>query len=435
MKVLVIGGGGREHALAWKISQSPLVDRLYCAPGNAGIARICRCIALNIEHPESVLEFVREKGIDLTVVGPEAPLMVGLVDLLEENGFMAFGPTKEAAFIEGSKSFAKDLMARYGIPTADFEVFDDPERAKRYVVSHNGPLVIKADGLAAGKGAVVAGDKETAVQAVAAMMEEKVFGGAGSRVVIEEVLEGREISIMAFCDGNTVLPMVASQDHKRIYDGDLGPNTGGMGAYSPVPWYTADVEDFVTKKILEPAVRGLKELGRPYKGVLYAGLMLTRSGPKVLEFNARFGDPETQAVVPRMEFDLVEVMLACCSGQLAGMDLKWSERAAVCVVLASDGYPGPYEKGKPITGLGEAERVPGIMVFHAGTADTGDGMVTSGGRVIGVTALGNTMREAVNACYGAIGLIRFDGMRFRRDIASQALEVTVEGGDGAGGNR
>lgn len=421
MNVLIVGSGGREHALAWKISQSPLVDNLYCAPGNAGIAGICECVDVNIEDSEAVLGLVQRKRIDLTVVGPEAPLMVGLVDLLEENGFMAFGPTKEAALLEGSKSFAKRLMARYDIPTADFEIFDDPDRAKRYVAERGCPVVIKADGLAGGKGAIVAEDRETAERGIVALMEEKVFGEAGSRIVIEEMLEGKEISVMAFSDGESVLPMVASQDHKRAYEGDRGPNTGGMGAYSPVPWYDGDVENDVLKNILEPAVRGLKELGRPYKGVLYAGLMLTSEGPKVLEFNARFGDPETQVVLPRMDADLVRVMVACCTGRLAEVDLGWNERAAVCVVLASEGYPGSYEKGKLISGLDEAGRIPGVILFHAGTRGTEAGLVTSGGRVLGVTAMGNGIEEAANTCYEAIRLIKFEGMRYRRDIAGQVL--------------
>lgn len=420
MKILVVGGGGREHALVWKISQSPRVKKIFCAPGNAGIAGLAECVNIAADDVDTLLKFALENKIDLTVVGPEAPLMAGLVDQFEAVGLRVFGPRQRAAEIEGSKTLAKEIMEKYSIPTARYRVFEDPVPAIQYIRELGAPLVVKADGLAAGKGVIVAADTETAVQAVKEIMEDRAFGDAGNRVLVEEFLEGEEVSVLAFTDGEHVVPMVSSQDHKRVFDGDLGPNTGGMGAYSPAPVYTSEVAEFALEKILKPTIAGLKAEGRTYRGVIYAGLMVTKDGPKVLEYNARFGDPETQPVLMRLKTDLVEIMEAILAGCLKGQEISWLEEASVCVVMASGGYPGSYQKGKPIKGLEQTRR--DVYVFHAGTALKDGETVTAGGRVLGVTARGKTIREAIESAYGTVEKIHFEGMQYRKDIGGKALK-------------
>lgn len=419
MKVLVVGGGGREHALVWKIAQSPRVKEIYCAPGNAGIARQAKCVGIGAEDIPSLLDFARRERIDLTVVGPEAPLCAGIADAFAGAGLRVFGPSKAAAELEGSKVFAKEIMKKYGIPTARFAVFDEPAAARSYIARTGAPCVVKAEGLAAGKGVIVAGSEEEALAAVEEIMVKKAFGRAGNRVVIEECLEGEEVSVLAFTDGRTVVPMVSSQDHKRVYDGDRGPNTGGMGAYAPAPVYTPKVHERTLEEILIPTVRAMREEGRPYRGVLYAGLMVTGEGPKVLEFNVRFGDPEAQPVLALLESDLVEIMESVLEERLADTEIKWRDGAAVCVVLASGGYPGSYETGKVISGLDDMP--PEVLVFHAGTAESGGRVVTAGGRVLGVTAAAGDIASAVKAAYDAVEKINFEGMHYRRDIAGRAL--------------
>lgn len=421
MKVLVIGGGGREHALVWKISQSPRVTRVYCAPGNAGIAGEATCVQIGAEDVEGLLKFALAEKIDLTVVGPEAPLTLGIVDKFREAGLRIFGASRKAAELEGSKVLAKELMAKYSIPTAKYSDFTDSARAIAYIREHGAPCVVKADGLAAGKGVIVAMNEQEAIDAVKLIMEDKAFGDSGNRLVVEEFLEGEEVSILAFTDGTTVIPMVSSQDHKRIFDHDQGPNTGGMGAYSPAPVYTKDLEPIVYEKILLPTVRGMATEGRTYEGVLYAGLMITKDGPKVLEYNARFGDPETQAVLARLETDIVDIINAIIDKRLAGTEIKWREEAAVCVVMAAGGYPGSYTKGQVISGLAEAAAA-GATVFHAGTAEKDGQIVASGGRVLGVTALGKTIPEAIANVYQAVAKITWDGVQYRRDIGQKALK-------------
>lgn len=422
MKVLVVGGGGREHALVWKIAQSPRVREIFCAPGNAGIASLAHCVSIGAEDVRGLVDFASREKIDLTVVGPEAPLTLGIVDEFSAAGLAIFGPSARAAAIEGSKVFAKQLMAKYGIPTADFAVFAEPAAARRYISQKGAPIVVKADGLAAGKGAVVCRTVEEALFAVEEIMVKGVFGEAGRQVVVEEFLEGEEASVLAFTDGETVIPMLPAQDHKQVYDGDRGPNTGGMGAYAPAPVCTPEVMRAVEEQILRPAVRAMAREGRPYRGVLYAGLMITPQGPKVLEFNARFGDPEAQPLLVLMASDLVEVMEAVLEGRLAETQVRWHEGAAVCVVLASGGYPGPYRKGLPISGLEEAaSRHPDVVVFHAGTALAEGKVVTAGGRVLGVTARAASIEEAIARAYAAAGEISFEGMHYRRDIGQKAL--------------
>lgn len=421
MKVLVVGGGGREHALVWKIKQSPRVSAVFCAPGNAGIARYAECINIGAEDVEGLLTFARNNGIDLTVVGPEAPLTLGLADKFRSAGLKIFGASQKAAEIEGSKVLAKKLMAKYNIPTAAYADFTEAPKAIAYIKEIGAPCVVKADGLAAGKGVIVAMDEETAIDAVKMIMEDRVFGESGSRVVIEEYLEGEEVSILAFTDGTAVIPMVSSQDHKRIFDHDEGPNTGGMGAYSPAPVYTKEIEPFVFERILKPTIDGMKAEGREYEGVLYAGLMITKDGPKVLEYNARFGDPETQAVLTRLETDLVEIIEAIVDKRLGGMEIRWRDEAAVCVVMASGGYPGSYQKGFVISGLDEAEAT-GAIVFHAGTALKDGKIVNSGGRVLGVTALGDTIPQAIDNVYQAVEKITWEGVQYRKDIGQKSLK-------------
>ena len=421
MKVLVIGSGGREHALIWKIAQSPKVSCLYCAPGNAGISKLARCIDIAVNHLEKLRDFAQKEKIDLTVVGPELPLAQGIVDEFNQKGLPIFGPSREASEIESSKVFSKHLMKKYNIPTANYEVFEDSEKAWTYLKAQTFPVVIKADGLAAGKGVFIVKNLEEAREALDALMKEKKLGEAGRRVVIEEFLAGEEVSILAFCSGETVVPMVPSQDYKKIFDGDQGPNTGGMGAYSPVPFYSEELNQRVLEEILKPAVRGLKREGREYKGVLYAGLILTPQGPKVLEFNARFGDPETQVLLPRLKADLIDILMAVTEGTLDKIDLQWEDKAAVCVVVASRGYPGEYPKGKVITGLERLEKKEEIIVFHAGTEFQEGKVVTAGGRVLGVTAWDKTIAKAREKAYEGVKEIYFEEMYYRQDIALKAL--------------
>jgi len=420
LKVLIVGGGGREHALAWKLAQSPRVDRLYCAPGNAGISSVAACVPLQVDDLPGLVAWCKEEAIDLVVVGPELPLTLGLVDALAEAGIKAFGPSAKAAEIEGSKAFSKELMHKYGVPTARYGIFTDAETARNFAREMSGPWVVKADGLAAGKGVLICqslAETDTAIQQV---LVDKVFGAAGEKLVIEEFLEGEELSLMAFCDGKTVVPMVSAQDHKRVFTGDLGPNTGGMGAYSPAPLATPELVSQVQQQILEPVVQAMVKEGRVFKGVLYAGLMVTASGPKVLEFNARFGDPETQVVLPRLETDLVEIMLAVIEGKLDQLEIQWKPQSCVSVVMASGGYPGDYAKGLPIQGL---DRVPpGVLVFHSGTAFAGEQIVTNGGRVLAVTALGPDLRSAVDQAYAGVKTISFANAHYRTDIAHRAFK-------------
>lgn len=420
MKVLVVGSGGREHALVWKISQSPKVDKIYCAPGNAGIGRLAECAAIKADDLEGLLNFALQQQIDLTVVGPEVPLTMGIVDQFQEKGLKIFGPSGKAAEIEGSKTFAKNLMAKYGIPTAKYGAFTDAAEAKAFLEQVGLPCVVKADGLAAGKGVLICETQSEAEAAIDDILVDNKFGAAGSRVVVEEFLTGQEVSMLAFTDGETVVPMVSSQDHKRIWDGDKGLNTGGMGAYSPAPVYTEAVNAVVVPKVLEATVAAMKAEGRPFAGILYAGLMLTADGPKVLEFNARFGDPETQAVLPRLKSDLVEIFLAIIDGRLADMQIDWYPEAAVCVVLASGGYPESSDKGREITGLQQAVDT-GAIVFHAGTKETDGKIVTNGGRVLGISALGADIAQAIANAYKGVEQIKFENMQYRTDIGKKAF--------------
>jgi phosphoribosylamine--glycine ligase len=421
MKVLVIGGGGREHALVWKIAQSPWVERVYCAPGNPGIARQAECVPLAVDNLEGLLDFAREKQVGLTVVGPELPLTLGIVDRFREMGLTIFGADRKAARIEGSKTFAKDLMARYGIPTAAYESFVEREAAVEFIRRHGAPIVVKADGLAAGKGVVVAGSEEEAIRAVDSIMRDGAFGEAGKKVVIEEFLEGEEASFLAFTDGKTILPLASSQDHKPVFDGDQGPNTGGMGAYSPAPVVTPAIHARIVECVLKPAISGMAAEGCPYSGILYAGLMIRGEEIKVLEFNARFGDPEAQPLLARLKSDLVPVLQACARGKLEGVKLEWHDKAAVCVVMASGGYPGPFEKGFEILGLDEAGKQDDLVVFHAGTASRDGKVITAGGRVLGVTGLGGNVAAAIERAYHGVAAISWSGAHFRTDIGRKAL--------------
>ena len=421
MNILILGSGGREHALLWKLAQSPEATKLYAVPGNPGMAELAECVAGSIEDNAAVVKFAQEKKIDLVVVGPEVPLTNGVVDALRAAGIKAFGPTKAAAELEGSKSFSKDIMKKYGIPTAKYEVFTDANAARAYIEKEGAPIVIKANGLAAGKGVIVAETKEQALDAVHEIMDDAAFGKAGSRVVIEAFMEGEEASLLAFTDGKTIRPMVSSQDHKRAYDGDKGPNTGGMGTYAPAPVMTKDMVEQATEKILKPMIAAMAKEGRPYQGCLYAGLMITEEGPKVVEFNARFGDPETQVVLPLLKGDLVKIMQACVDGTLDTAAVDWEDGAAVCVVMASGGYPKSYKKGYAIDGLKKAESL-GTFVFHAGTAKKDGKVVTSGGRVLGVTARGDDIKEATEKAYKGVEAIRFTDEFHRKDIAHRALE-------------
>lgn len=421
MRVLIVGGGGREHALAWKIAQSPLVKKLYCAPGNAGIASVAECVDIPAEEVHALLKFARRQKIDLTVVGPEAPLVAGLADRFESHGLRVFGPSQRAAELEGSKVFAKHIMRKHGIPTARYDVFETVDAAEEHIRKASFPLVVKADGLAAGKGVTVCHRREEAMEAIARMMKERVFGDAANRVVIEECLFGEEASILALTDGRTIVPLPSSQDHKRVYDNDKGPNTGGMGAYSPAPVITPEQAARIEREIIVPIIHAMNVEERRYKGVIYAGIMMTDDGPKVLEFNVRFGDPETQPILMRLKGDLVPVLAAIAEGNLQKADLDWDPRPAVCVVMASGGYPGPYQKGKVITGLEAAAALDDVVVFHAGTAIKDGKVVTAGGRVLGVTAKGDDIRRAIARAYEAVKLIRFEGAHYRTDIGARAL--------------
>lgn len=426
MKILVVGGGGREHALCWKLAQSRDVHKIFCAPGNAGTAQVAENVPIAATDLDGLRVFAEHQKIDLTVVGPEKPLISGIVDQFEARGLRVFGPSKEPALLEGSKAYAKELMRRAQIPTAAFRVFDDVTEARDFLRAGVYPLVVKADGEAAGKGVTVANGFEEADAALTAMMETRVFGSSGDRVVIEECLDGEEISVMAWVDGETVVPMAAVQDHKRAHDGDLGPNTGGMGAYAPVPIATPHVLKDVYDRILRPAVGAIRETGIPYRGVLYAGIMLTSDGPQCLEFNCRFGDPETQVVLPLLETDLAEILNAVVDVKLDKVAVRFASRAAVSVVMASGGYPGAFENGKPISGLDQAAKLDAIAVFHAGTATDASGqIVTQGGRVLAVTATGDTFEEARERAYAGVHRITFDGAQYRNDIGYRALLPAV----------
>jgi phosphoribosylamine---glycine ligase len=422
MNILIIGSGGREHALAWKIRQSPRVKRVFCAPGNAGIAQVADLVPLVADDVAGLARFARDERVDLTVVGPELPLTLGIADEFHRHGLRIFGPTSGGARIEGSKAFTKELLRRQNVPTGFFSTFSDADEALRYVHEVGVPIVIKADGLAAGKGVFICQTVKEAEDAIDEIMRTRIFGDAGARVVIEEFLEGEEVSFIALTDGHTVLPLASSQDHKRAFDGDSGPNTGGMGAYSPAPVVTPALHDRIMREVMEPVVQGLTELKLDYRGVLYAGLIITAGGPKVLEFNARFGDPECQPLMLRLKSDLVQLMDACIDGRLNEVRVEWDERAAACVVLAAAGYPGTYEKGKVIRGLEALRAWQNGVVFHGGTAQRDDAVVTNGGRVLGVTALGTTVRDAVIEAYRAVEQLHWDGIHYRRDIGYHALE-------------
>lgn len=421
MKVLVIGGGGREHALCWELSRSPQVEEIFAVPGNAGISEIAQCKKIEYEKNFSSLAgLVSKEGIGLTIVGPEVPLVNGIVDYFQKKGLVIFGPSKAAALLEGSKVFAKRFMKKYHIPAADFKVFSNPDKAIAYVEKRKAPIVIKADGLAAGKGVLVTETPQKAVKAIKLIMEKKAFGEAGKRILVEEKLFGQEVSFIVLTDGKTVRPLVSSQDHKSIYNHDQGPNTGGMGAYSPGP-ISASLHKKIIRRIIIPTLQGMKEEGREFKGVLYAGLMIKGADPKVLEFNVRFGDPETQVTLPRLKNDLLEVLLAVQDQSLNQVHLEWRPQAAVCVILASRGYPGSYDKGKPIKGLEKLSRLSNIFTFHAGVKREDHRLVTSGGRVLGVTALSKNLKEAIRQVYRAVDKVYFEGMYCRRDIGYQAL--------------
>ncbi|MDD5006241.1 MAG: phosphoribosylamine--glycine ligase [Candidatus Omnitrophica bacterium] len=421
MKILVVGSGGREHTLVWKLAQSKQVKQIFAAPGNAGIAEIAQCIDIAADDIKNLLHFVKDTQIDLTVVGPEAPLAGGIVDEFEKEGLRIFGPNALGARLEASKVFAKQIMMKAGVPTAQCEIFEDAQQAKDYIKAKGAPLVVKADGLAQGKGVIVAKTEQEAIDAVASIMENKIFGDAGNQVIIEECLTGEEASILAFCDGINFIPLASSQDHKRIFDNDQGPNTGGMGAYSPAPVISPKLMKEILNKIIKPVVDEMSKIGCPYKGLLYAGIMITKDGPKTLEFNVRFGDPETQVILPRLRTDLVKVMQAVIDGALDTIKLSWSKDSCVCIVASSGGYPGEYQKGKEISGLNDLKGRKGVMVFHAGTKSDNGKIVTSGGRVLGVTALGKDIRDAINNSYQAIEKIKFEGMHFRKDIGAKAI--------------
>ncbi len=422
MKVLVVGGGGREHSLVWKMGQSPRVTELFCAPGNAGIAEMAECIDISATDLEDLAEFAENNKIDLTVVGPELPLTMGIVDLFEERGLRIFGPHREAAEIEGSKVFCKDLLDKYGVPTARYRAFDNRDEAAAYIESIEMPVVVKADGLAAGKGVIPSMTMQDALKALDTIMVERAFGDAGRRVLIEEFLVGEEASFIVLTDGENVVPLASSQDHKPIYDGDRGPNTGGMGAYSPAPVVTEEVHRKIMDEIMIPTIKGMASEGRPYRGVLYGGLMITDGQPKVLEFNARFGDPENQPIMMRMKGDMIPLLEACIDGNLRGGLIDWDPRWAVCVVMASEGYPGSYEKNKVIRGLDRVAEMQDVFVFHAGTARIGEEIVTNGGRVLGVTALGEGARGAIDLAYSAVKTVEWDGVYYRSDIGKRALD-------------
>jgi phosphoribosylamine---glycine ligase len=419
MKVLIVGGGGREHAIVWKLSQSSKIKQMYCAPGNPGIAELAECVPIAASDIEKLAEFVKKQQIDLTFVGPEEPLSLGIVNYFKEHGLAVYGPSKEAARIEGSKAFAKELMIKYQIPTAKYAAFTNYEEALAYLRSEGAPIVIKADGLAAGKGVVVASSLEEAEDALKSMMQDVALGLAGVRVVIEEFLEGEEMTLLSFVNHSTVKPMVPSQDHKPVYDGDKGPNTGGMGTYAPLPHIDSSIVERVIRDIVQPTAEAMEEEGVPYEGILYTGLMLTKEGPKVIEYNARFGDPETQVVLPLLETDLLEIVTASLTGELENVEVKWKDKAAVCVIMSSGGYPGPYEKGEVISGLDQV--VHPTMIFHAGTAAKDGEIITNGGRVLGITAIGETLKEARELAYKSVEKVSFNGAHYRTDIGAKAF--------------
>ena len=423
MKVLIVGGGGREHAIAMSVVKSPRVEKIYCAPGNAGIGQIAENVPIEPMEFDKLAAFAREKEVDFTIVGMDDPLVGGLVDVLEAKGLKVFGPRKNAAVLEGSKAFSKDLMKKYGIPTAAYETFDNAQEALEYLKTADYPIVLKADGLALGKGVLICGDREEAEEGVKSIMLDKKFGSAGDRIVIEEFMSGREVSVLSLVDGKTIRIMTSAQDHKRAQDGDRGLNTGGMGTFSPSPFYTREVDEYCREHIYQATVDAMAAEGRPFTGVIFFGLMLTPKGPRVLEYNARFGDPEAQVVLPRMKNDIIEVMEACVDGRLDEIELAFEDNAAVCVVLASQGYPVSYEKGFPIRGLEKFEDVEGYYCFHAGTRLTQEGVVTNGGRVLGITAKGKSLKEARENAYNAADWVNFENKYMRHDIGKAIDEV------------
>ncbi|WHH58189.1 phosphoribosylamine--glycine ligase [Petroclostridium sp. X23] len=416
MKILVVGGGGREHTIVWKISQNPQVDKVYCAPGNGGIAQIAECVDIKVMDFDSLVKFAQDHKIDMTIIGPDDPLAAGIVDAFEAKGLRVFGPNKAAAIIEGSKVFSKDLMKKYGIPTAAYEVFENSEDAVKYLKNTSYPTVVKAEGLALGKGVIIAQNYDEAVDAVHQIMEDKAFGEAGNRIVIEEFLIGQEVSVLSFVDGTTIIPMVSAQDHKRALDNDQGLNTGGMGTFSPSRIYTPELADYCMENIFKPTVQAMNQEGRKFKGILYFGIILTQDGPKVLEYNARFGDPETQVVLPRLKTDLVEIFNAVIDEKLSDINVEWEDNAAVCVVMASGGYPQKYQNGYTIQGLEDAEAIAGVKVFHAGTKLKDNIILTAGGRVLGVTAMGSNLNEAIKTAYEGVRKITFKDAHYRTDI-------------------
>ncbi|NDO45679.1 phosphoribosylamine--glycine ligase [Clostridium sp. MD294] len=419
MKILVVGGGGREHAIIWKLKQSPLVDKIYCAPGNAGISELAECVPIGVMEFNKLINFVKENDIDYTIIGMDDPLAGGIVDAFEIENLKVFGPRQNAAILESSKAFSKNLMKKYNIPTAAYETFNSYEEAKKYLEKQNMPIVLKADGLALGKGVLICKTMEEAQQGLKEMMQEHKFGSAGNTVVIEEFLEGPEVSVLSFCDGKTIIPMVSAQDHKRVYDNDEGLNTGGMGTFSPSKFYTKQMAEDCMKKIFQPTVDAMIKENRPFVGIIYFGLMYTKNGIKVIEYNARFGDPETQVILPRLKTDLLQIMLACTNGTLDKIDIEWYNNAAVCVMLASGGYPVSYDKGYEITGLEKISERENIIVFHSGTAKKDGKIVTSGGRVLGITGIGNTIDEAIQTAYEGVELVNFSKKHFRTDIGKK----------------
>ena len=423
MRILIVGSGGREHAIAWKCAQSKRVDKIFCAPGNAGIGQIAECVPITAMEFDKLAAFAKEQKIDLTIIGMDDPLVGGIVDAFEAAGLRVFGPRKNAAILEGSKAFSKDLMKKYNIPTAGYETFNSPEAALEYLKTAEYPTVLKADGLALGKGVLICNTREEAEEGVKTLMLDKQFGSAGDRIVIEEFMTGREVSVLSFVDGHTIKIMTSAQDHKRAKDGDKGLNTGGMGTFSPSPFYTAEVDEFCKKYIYQATVDAMKAEGREFKGIIFFGLMLTPKGPRVLEYNARFGDPETQVVLPRMKNDIIDVFEACIDGTLDKIDLEFEDNAAVCVVLASDGYPEKYEKGKLITGLEAFDNNPGYYCFHAGTKRTDEGFVTNGGRVLGITATGSDLKTARANAYKATEWVSFENKYMRHDIGKAIDEA------------
>lgn len=421
MKVLVVGAGGREHALIWKISKSLRVKEIFCAPGNGGISTLAKCVDIQPHDIDGLISFVTANKIELVVVGPELPLSLGIVDRMASSGIRAFGPSAGAARLESSKVFSKEFMRRHNIPTARWESFSDANEAKKFAADFPLPCVVKAEGLAAGKGVLICLTRDELLDAVSETMERKAFGDAGNRIIIEEFIEGEEASFLVFSDGKTVLPLPTSQDHKRIFDNDLGPNTGGMGAYSPAPVVTAEIEKKIMEKIINPSIKGMADEGCLYKGILYAGVMIRNGEPYTLEFNVRFGDPEAQPLLMRLESDLIDIMEACIDGNLHAVKPVWKKEASVCVVLAAGGYPGSYEKGKIISGLEKLDEKQNAVAFHAGTKKDGNNFITNGGRVLGITALGNTIPDAIKHAYEGVGKISFQGMQYRKDIGRKAL--------------